>query len=64
MRGTSVPIGVSKSSDPRPPAELIDIGGQHLHVYGMGKGTPTVILESGTGDVSAIWALVQPESRM
>jgi pimeloyl-ACP methyl ester carboxylesterase len=45
---------------PPPPGQLVDIGGQRLHVNCTGRGSPTVILESGTGDVSVIWALVQP----
>jgi pimeloyl-ACP methyl ester carboxylesterase len=45
---------------PAPPGALIDIGGQRLHVNCTGKGSPTVVLESGTGDVSVIWSLVQP----
>ncbi len=40
---------------------LVDIGGQRLHVDCRGSGSPTVVLESGIGDVSAIWALVQPD---
>jgi pimeloyl-ACP methyl ester carboxylesterase len=46
---------------PPPAGVLVDIGGQRLHVNCAGRGSPTVILESGTGDVSVIWALVQPE---
>lgn len=40
---------------------LVDIGGQRLHVDCTGEGSPAVILESGTGDFSVIWALVQPK---
>jgi pimeloyl-ACP methyl ester carboxylesterase len=43
-----------------PPGILVDIGGQRLHVNCTGTGSPTVLLESGLGDVSVIWALVQP----
>ena len=43
-----------------PPGTLVDIGGQRLHVNCTGTGSPTVLLESGLGDVSVIWALVQP----
>ena len=48
------------TSIPAPPGKLIDIGGQNLHVYCTGTGSPTVLLESGTGDLSVIWSLVQP----
>src|SRR5258708_1109631 len=56
-------VGTSRAqstSAPPPPATLFDIGGQRLHVDCTGRGSPTVILESGTGDVSVIWSLVQP----
>jgi pimeloyl-ACP methyl ester carboxylesterase len=43
-----------------PPGVLVDIGGQRLHVNCTGRGEPTVLLESGLGDVSVIWSLVQP----
>jgi pimeloyl-ACP methyl ester carboxylesterase len=46
---------------PTPPGRLVDIGGQRLHVNCTSSGSPTVILESGTGDFSVIWALVQPK---
>jgi pimeloyl-ACP methyl ester carboxylesterase len=43
-----------------PPGVMVDIGGQRLHVNCTGTGSPTVLLESGLGDPSVIWALVQP----
>ena len=47
-------------AQPAPPGRLVDIGGQRLHLHCTGSGSPTVILEAGSGDISAIWALVQP----
>jgi pimeloyl-ACP methyl ester carboxylesterase len=44
-----------------PPGKLVDAGGHLLHVYQMGKGGPAVIMESGSGDFSFIWSLVQPQ---
>src|SRR5262245_15580336 len=46
-----------------PPGRLIDIGGWRLHLNCSGKAVPTqptVILESGIGDFSVEWSLVQP----
>jgi len=40
---------------------MIDIGAYSLNVNCYGKGTPTVIFESGLGDDSGVWTLVQPE---
>jgi pimeloyl-ACP methyl ester carboxylesterase len=46
-----------------PPGKLVDIGGWRLHLYCTGEAKPsqpTVILESGIGDFSVEWSLVQP----
>jgi pimeloyl-ACP methyl ester carboxylesterase len=32
---------------PPPPGELVDVGGYRLHIYCVGEGSPTVILEPG-----------------
>jgi len=40
---------------------MIDNGGYSLNVNCYGKGTPTVIFESGLGDDNGVWTLVQPE---
>src|SRR6266508_3082056 len=45
------------------PGRLIDVGGWRLHLNCTGKpatSSPTVILESGVGDFSVEWSLVQP----
>jgi pimeloyl-ACP methyl ester carboxylesterase len=44
-----------------PPGAMVDVGGYRLHINCMGQGSPTVILESGLGNMSADWANVQPE---
>ena len=44
-----------------PPGDLVDLGGHRLHIDCVGHGSPTVILESGLGNMSADWANVQPE---
>jgi pimeloyl-ACP methyl ester carboxylesterase len=46
---------------PPPPGRLVDLGDRKLHLYCTGKGSPTVILETGAGSFSIDWALVQPE---
>jgi hypothetical protein len=40
---------------------MIDVGGYSLYVNCYGKGTPSVIFESGLGDDNGVWTLVQPE---
>jgi pimeloyl-ACP methyl ester carboxylesterase len=44
-----------------PPGRLVDIGGRNLHVYEVGAGSPTVILESGLAASSLSWRIVQEE---
>jgi pimeloyl-ACP methyl ester carboxylesterase len=44
---------------PPPTGRLIDIGGRNLHVRCTGTGTPAVVVETGLGDFSFDWVLVQ-----
>lgn len=50
---------VPLSLDPKPVGRLIDLGGHHLHVNCTGRGRPTVVIETGLGDFSFDWVLVQ-----
>lgn len=42
------------------PGKMVNVGGHQMHLLIMGKGSPSVIMESGSGDFSFIWSLVQP----
>jgi pimeloyl-ACP methyl ester carboxylesterase len=44
-----------------PPGQMVDVGGYRLHINCTGEGSPTVVIESGWGDMSASWGWVQPE---
>ncbi len=44
-----------------PPGELYVVGGYRLHLYCTGEGSPTVILEAGSGSSALSWHLVQKE---
>jgi pimeloyl-ACP methyl ester carboxylesterase len=44
-----------------PPGQLIDVGGHRLHIYCMGEGSTTIILDHLGDGNSGEWALVQPE---
>jgi pimeloyl-ACP methyl ester carboxylesterase len=44
-----------------PPGEMVDAVGYSLHINCAGRGSPTVILDGGTGEMSANWGLVQRE---
>lgn len=47
-----------------PPGKRVDVGGWRLHLNCSGKNNanmPPVVLESGAGDFSFDWGLVQPE---
>jgi pimeloyl-ACP methyl ester carboxylesterase len=43
------------------PGQLIDVGGERLHIQCVGTGSPTVVLDAGLGGSSLDWSLVQPE---
>lgn len=38
-----------------PPGKLVDVGGFSLHIRKIGSGSPTIILESGSGETSLSW---------
>src|SRR5918997_215163 len=44
-----------------PPGEMVDVGGHSLHIDCVGQGSPTVVLDAGSGGVSAQWVRVQRE---
>lgn len=44
-----------------PPGKLVEINGKTWHYQVMGKGYPTVIVDSGTGGTHLDWQLVQPK---
>jgi pimeloyl-ACP methyl ester carboxylesterase len=44
-----------------PPGRLFDVGGYRLHLYCVGEGTPTVVLDAGLGGGVLDWGTVQPE---
>jgi pimeloyl-ACP methyl ester carboxylesterase len=44
-----------------PPGDLIDVGGYHLHMRCEGEGSPTIVVESGTGTWSLMWFHLLPE---
>jgi pimeloyl-ACP methyl ester carboxylesterase len=43
------------------PGQLIDVGGHRLHIYCLGQGEPSVVMEAGLSGWSTDWILVQPE---
>ena len=44
-----------------PPGQMVDVGGHRLHLYCLGTGTPTVILEAAAPGWSVSWSNVQPQ---
>jgi pimeloyl-ACP methyl ester carboxylesterase len=44
-----------------PPGQLVDVGGYRMHIYCMGKGSPTVVLDSANMGTVSNWAWIQPE---
>ena len=66
LMSVSTTAGAQSASTPppyAPPGKLVDVGGWRLHLNCTGEARasqPTVILESGIGDFSVEWSLVQP----
>jgi len=46
---------------PPPTGRLVNVDGHRMHLYCTGQGSPTVILQIGSGAFSFDWGLVQPE---
>jgi pimeloyl-ACP methyl ester carboxylesterase len=44
-----------------PPGEMVGVGGYRLHINCVGQGSPTVVLDAGSGGMSAQWVRVQRE---
>jgi len=57
----SLPISCVLAQSPKAPGKLVNAGGHLLHIVEKGKGSPVVVMESGSGDFSFVWSLVQPE---
>ncbi|MEX0615108.1 MAG: alpha/beta hydrolase, partial [Methylophaga sp.] len=43
------------SDFPPAPGERYDVGGYQMHIYCVGNGSPTVIVDVGLGDDSTDW---------
>ena len=43
-----------------PPGQLVDVGGERLHIQCTGEGSPTAVLVTGLGGSSLLWSHVQP----
>ncbi len=55
----------SEAADRRaypPPGQMVDVGGYRLHIYCIGAGSPTVVIDAGLGDWSTMWGSVQTEA--
>ena len=55
-----VATALERRQFPRP-GGLVDVGGHQLHIYCVGSGSPTVVLEAPALGMSAAWGAVQPE---
>jgi len=63
LLGTTYQIISSKADAKKFPApgQLVDVGGYRLHIYCVGEGSPTVILDSANMGTVSNWAWIQPE---
>src|SRR5262245_58094819 len=44
-----------------PPGILVNVDGHKMHIYCMGEGSPTIVLDHVGGGSSVDWALIQPK---
>jgi hypothetical protein len=44
-----------------PPGILVNVNGHKMHIYCMGAGSPTIILDHVGGGSSVDWSLIQPK---
>lgn len=44
-----------------PQGRIVNVGSVPMHLYCLGAGSPTIVLEAGNGAPLAVWARVQPE---
>lgn len=63
LLGATYQIAASKADQKNfpPPGQLVDVGGYRMHIYCMGEGDPTVILDSANMGTVSNWAWIQPE---
>ncbi|PWT84581.1 MAG: hypothetical protein C5B58_04510 [Acidobacteria bacterium] len=50
---------VAQAWEPKPPGDLVDLGGRRIHMHCVGADSPTVLVENGGGSFSVEWTLVQ-----
>jgi pimeloyl-ACP methyl ester carboxylesterase len=64
LLGGAVYQAIATAADRRhypPPGELYDVGGYRLHLYCVGEGAPTVVLDALFPGTVSNWVWVQPE---
>lgn len=62
--GLALYQAVATANDQRyfpPPGQLVDVGGFRMHIFCIGEGNPTVILDSLFPGTVSNWGWVQPE---
>jgi len=59
MSAASVSAAVGVTPLSSPPGRLVDIGSHQLHIWCVGSGQPTVVIDSGLGGNSLEWIKVQ-----
>jgi pimeloyl-ACP methyl ester carboxylesterase len=57
---TTKPVVITDSVDTKPVLRVDMDHGRRMNLYCRGSGSPTVIFDSGMGDSTISWALVQP----
>jgi pimeloyl-ACP methyl ester carboxylesterase len=63
LSGVTYQLAASKADERNfpPPGQLVDVGGYRMHIYCMGAGSPTVILDASNMGTVSTWAWIQSE---
>jgi len=58
--GVETVLGAVEARDHPMAGQLVDVGGHRLHLRCTGAGSPTVVLEAGGGEMSAVLGWIEP----
>jgi pimeloyl-ACP methyl ester carboxylesterase len=54
-------LATQRSRSRAAPGRLVEVGGYRLYIDCQGRGSPTVVIDSGLGDASDVWSELHPK---
>ena len=54
-------LATQRSRSRGAPGRLVEVGGYRLYIDCQGRGSPTVVIDSGLGDASDVWSELHPK---